>query len=428
MTLFLVLFLLVIVLLSGIPLFAGLAITSLGLYMLETGGVSGMAQVVYSKLDNYLLVAIPLFALMAQFMIKAKVVDDLYAAAHTAVRHWPGGLGVATIASCTLFAAISGSSVATALTIGSSAIPQMKRYGYPSEMAYGAVAAGGTLGILIPPSGPMVLYAVVANASIGALFVAGLIPGLLLAGAFAVYCMIRAARSPRTETLPRAGLAEMGRAMAKAAWSLALPPLVLGGMYFGVFTATEAAGVGALAAFLIAAIVYRDLPPRRIYEAARDAVLTTATLFLILAAAALFGHVVTLMRLPAELVEAITALGVTDWQFLVAVMVVIFILGMFLETISIILITTPIVLPVLIVLDVDLVWYGILLMVNLELALITPPVGMNLFVIKGITDASMRPIIRGVLPYVAIMICGLAVLMVFPEIALWLPSSMAYGR
>ena len=428
MTLILVLLLLVAILLTGIPLFAGLALASIGIVLVETGSIQGMGTVVFAKLSNYLLVAIPLFALMAQFMIKAKVVDDLYAAAHTLVRHWPGGLGVATIASCTLFAAISGSSVATALTIGSAAIPQMKRYGYPSTMAYGAVAAGGTLGILIPPSGPMVLYAVVSDASIGALFIAGLIPGLLLAGAFAGYCVLRAATVGGAERPSRASLAEMGAAVRKAVWSLSLPPLVLGGMYFGVFTATEAAGVGALVAFLIAALVYRDLGWTKLTEAFRDAVITTATLFLILAAAAMFGHVVTLLRIPAELVEAITAWGVADWQFLIAVMAVVFLMGMFLETISIILITTPIVLPVLLALDVNLVWYGILLMINLELALITPPVGMNLFVIKGITGASMRPIIRGVIPYVAIMLGGLALVMTVPDLALWLPSNMAFGR
>ena len=186
MTLTLILVLLVALLLTGIPLFAGLALASIAIFWVVTGSVAGLGGVVYAKLNNYLLVAIPLFALMAQFMIKARVIDDLYAAAHALVRHWPGGLGVATIASCTLFAAISGSSVATALTIGATAIPQMKRYGYRPEMAYGAVAAGGTLGILIPPSGPMVLYAVVSDVSIGALVIAGIVPGLLLAAAFAI--------------------------------------------------------------------------------------------------------------------------------------------------------------------------------------------------------------------------------------------------
>ena len=207
-----------------------------------------------------------------------------------------------------------------------------------------------------------------------------------------------------------------------------LPPLVLGGMYFGVFTATEAAGAGAIAALMIATLAYRSLSLRGIAEAALDAVKTTAALFLILAAAAMFGHALTILRLPAELVEAITAFGLADWHFLLAVMAVIFVLGMFLETISIILITTPIVLPVLMALDIDLIWYGILLMINLELALITPPVGMNLYVIKGITQAHLAAIIRGVWPYVLIMLAGLAVVMMVPDIATWLPSSMAAGR
>ncbi len=428
MTLALILAGLVVLLLTGLPLFAGLGLAAIVIMQIATGSIDSLGPIVFAKLSNYLLVAIPLFAFMAHVLIKAKVIDDLYDAAYTLVRHWPGGLGVATILSCTLFAAISGSSVATALTIGSSAIPQMQRHGYPPPLAYGAVAAGGTLGILIPPSGPMVLYAVVANASIGALFIAGIIPGLMLAAAFSLYCLAAAWRAPSTERVPAARAAEALAAIRRAAWPLMLPPLVLGGMYFGVFTATEAAGAGAIAALMIAALAYRSLNLRGIAEAALDAVKTTAALFLILAAAAMFGHALTILRLPAELVEAITALGLADWHFLLAVMAVIFVLGMFLETISIILITTPIVLPVLMALDINLVWYGILLMINLELALITPPVGMNLYVIKGITQAHLAAIIRGVWPYVLIMLAGLAVVMMVPDIATWLPSSMASGR
>jgi len=360
---------------------------------------------------------------MAQFMIRGKVVDDLFGAAHTLVRHLPGGLGVATVGACTVFAAISGSSVATALTIGAAAVPLMIRYGYPPRVAYGVVAAGGTLGILIPPSGPMVLYGVVSDTSIGALFIAGVLPGLMLAAIFAVYSMTAARGRPRE---PRASWSEIVAALRRSFWALLLPVLVLGGMYFGVFTATEAAGVGALGALLIAMLVYRNFSLRDLWLSAEDAARNTAMLFMILAAAAILGNVLTKLRIPNQMVDLVLTYGVSQIGFLCAVMALIFVLGMFLETISIILITTPVVLPVLAALKIQPVWYGILLTINLELALITPPVGMNLFALKAITRAPLADIIAGVAPYVLLLIAGLALVMLFPAIALWLPGTMNF--
>jgi C4-dicarboxylate transporter DctM subunit len=204
--------------------------------------------------------------------------------------------------------------------------------------------------------------------------------------------------------------------------------VVLGGIYFGIFTASEAAAVGCIVGLAIAVLVYRNFGLRDLYETAFDTVRTTAMLFMILAAAAMFGHAVTIMRLPAELVEAVVALEASSLAFVLAVMAVIFVLGMFLETIAIILITTPIVFPVMLELGIDPIWYGILLMVNLELALITPPVGMNLFVIKGIARAPLGEIIHGILPYVALMLLGLVLVLVFPQTALWLPEIAGFGR
>ena len=419
---------LVAVLVTGVPVFAGLALFATAIVALAEGNLGGMGELVFGKLNTYLLVAIPLFTLMAHFMIRGKVVDDLFGAAHTLLRHLPGGMGVATVAACTVFAAISGSSVATALTIGSAAIPLMIRYGYSPRFAYGVVGGGGTLGILIPPSGPMVLYGVVTDTSIGALFMAGVVPGLLLAAIFAVYCMTAAkfARE-RVRTEKRATAAEISAALRRSAWALALPAAVLGGMYFGVFTATEAAAAGALGALAIAALVYRTLSIADVWRCAIDAARNTAMLFLILAAAALLGNALTKLRIPLQMVELVTRHELSQTAFLLTVMLLVVVLGMFLETISIILITTPVVLPVLAALRIDPVWYGVLLTINLELALITPPVGMNLFAIKAVAHASIREIIVGVLPYVALLIVGLALVLVFPAIALWLPGTMRSG-
>ncbi len=417
---------LVLVLLTGIPVFTGLTLFAAAIIVGVEGNLGNLGEIVFGKLNTYLLVAIPLFTLMAHFMIRGKVVDDLYNTANTLLRHLPGGLGVATVAACTIFAAISGSSVATALTIGSAAIPQMLRYGYDRRTAFGVVGAGGTLGILIPPSAPMVLFGVVSDTSIGALFMAGLIPGLMISAIFAAYCMI-SARGGGARTLPRASLREALAAIRKSVWALSLPPLILGGMYFGFFTATEAAGVGALAALLIATLAYRTLGFRGIWESLRDAARTSAMLFMILIGAALFGHVLTKLRIPAQMVDLVATYGVSQVEFLLAVMVLILILGMFLETISIILITTPVVLPVLAALDISPIWYGVLLTINLELALITPPVGMNLFAIKAITKAPIGEIIAGILPYVILLLVGLGLAIAFPGLALWLPGTMNYS-
>lgn len=428
MTLALILLGLVVLLLTGLPIFAGLTLASIALLLIVDGSLGSMAEVVFGKLNVYLLVAIPMFAFMAHVMIRAKVVDDLYATAHIMVRHLPGGLGVATVISCTIFAAISGSSVATALTIGATAIPQMTRYGYRPSNIYGVVAAGGTLGILIPPSGPMILYGIVSETSIGALFFAGLIPGLILAGIFAVYAMWASGHGDADTRRERASLKEVGGAVRRSLAALALPPLVLGGLYFGVFTPTEAAGTGALASLAIAVFLYRNFGLRDLYETAYETVRTTSMLFMVLAAAAIFGHTLTLMRLPAELVETVIAYDVGPIGFILAVMLAVLVLGMFLETISIILITTPIVMPALDALGIDPIWYGVLLMINLELALITPPVGMNLFVIKGIAKAPMSTIVHGVVPYVLLMLLGLFLMLVFPSLSTWVPASMGYGR
>jgi C4-dicarboxylate transporter DctM subunit len=249
----------------------------------------------------------------------------------------------------------------------------------------------------------------------------------MLAAIFAIYCMTEAklARHP-VKTEPRATAREVLAALRRSFWALTLPAMVLGGMYFGVFTATEAAAAGALGALAIASLVYRNLPPREIWRSAIDAARNSAMLFLILAAASLLGNALTKLRIPVQMVELVTHYGLSQTGFLLAVMMLIFVLGMFLETISIILITTPVVLPVLAALHINPIWYGILLTINLELALITPPVGMNLFAIKAITRAPIGEIILGVAPYVVLLIVGLGLVLAFPQIALWLPGTMNY--
>ncbi|MCO7642846.1 TRAP transporter large permease [Pseudomonas sp. S 311-6] len=412
---------LVLLLLTGVPIFAGLSLFGGLLLMAEPGAIGVISDIIFSKVSMYALVAIPLFAYMAHVMIRGRIVDDLYGTAYTLTRHLPGGVGIATVVACMIFSAICGSSVATAMTIGAVAIPQMIRYGYRPQAAYGLVAAGGTLGILLPPSGPMILYGVATDTSISGLFMAGVLPGLLLALLFMLYCAF-SQRHGRRET--RASLAEMALAVRKSGWALGLPVLVLGGMYIGLFTATEASAIGAVLAVLVASLAYRSVGWRDLWECALDAARTSAMLFMILAGAAVFGYALTSLRIPQDIVNLVLEMNIGPYGFLVAMMVMLFVLGMFLESIAIILITSPIVMPVMAQLGINPIWYGVLLVINLEVALITPPVGMNIFTIKAVTHAPIGQIIQGVWPFVILMLIAMALVMAFPQIALLLPDTM----
>ncbi|HEX6321252.1 MAG TPA: TRAP transporter large permease [Burkholderiales bacterium] len=424
MTFALILAGLVLLLFTGLPVYAGLMLYGGALLVATQGELGSVSEVMYGELNRYLLVAIPLFAFMAHVMIRSRIVDDLYSTAYTLTRHLPGGVGIATVLACTLFAAISGSSVATALTIGSVAIPQMIRFGYEPRAAYGLVAAGGTLGILIPPSGPMVLYGVVSDTSIGALFMAGVVPGLVMAAMFALWTMGTSALGRRVRREPRASLPEALAALRKSVWALSLPVLVLGGMYAGVFTATEAAAAGAVLALAVGVVVYRTIGVREIWGSALDASRTSAMLFMILAGASVFGFVLTKLRIPHEIVQLVVASEIGPLGFLLAIMALVLVLGMFLETIAIILITTPVILPAMAHLGINPIWYGVLLTINLELALITPPVGMNLFTIKAVARAPIGQVILGALPYVVLITLCLGLVTAIPQLALWLPGTM----
>lgn len=432
MTFFVTLAGLLVLLYLGVPMFAAMFLLSLGVLWLTEGAVTLLGELVFGKLDSYLLVAVPLFMLMAHFMVRGRVVDDLFHTAHMMLRRVRGGLGIATVAACTVFAAISGSSVATALTIGKVAIPQMLRYGYSRKGAFGVVAGGGTLGILIPPSAPMILYAYVTEASVGALFAAGVVPGLMMATMFSLWCLLteRGGVDPATgravELPPPATWGELFASLRRSIWALTLPPFVLGGIYFGVFTPTEAAGTGALWALLLALVVYRQMRLADLWEGVNEATRTAAMLFMIIVGASLYGYMLTKLGAPQELSQLIATAGLGRTGFLLCMMVLLFLLGLILETFSIILLTTPVILPVLDAMAIDKVWYGILLTLNLEMALISPPVALNIVVIKAITGAPLSEVNWAVVPYLLMLATGIGLLMAFPGIALWLPGVLGY--
>ncbi|WP_434672610.1 TRAP transporter large permease [Pseudomonas sp. R1-15] len=422
MILVLILGILLILLFTGMPIFAALMLYGATLLLLVQGSLGPVMDIVFHEINRYLLVAVALFGFMANLMIKGRIVDDLYDAAYTFTRHLPGGLAVATIIACSVFAAISGSSVATALTVGAVAIPQMLRFGYDPRLAYGVVAAGGTLGILIPPSSPMILYGVTTDTSIGRLFMAGIGPGVAMVLLFVAWAVIRGMLDSTTQRPKRASLREMAEALRKSIWAVLLPIIVLSGMYLGIFTATEAAAVGAWLSLMVTVVIYRTVGWREVWESSIESVKLSAMLFLILAGATVFSHVLIKMRIPQQIVETLVAADVGALGFVLVMMLLILILGMFLESIAIILITTPIILPAMLHLGIDPIWYGVLLVINLEVAMITPPVGMNLFTLQALSQAPLATIIRGALPYVLLMVAMLGVILLFPGLALWLPN------
>jgi C4-dicarboxylate transporter DctM subunit len=411
---------LLVILATGLPVFISLASLAVGILLLTGQSLSTLPSTMYAAMDNFVLLAVPLFMLMAHIMTKGGVGDDLFDFVHVWLKHLPGGIAMTAVVTCSIFAAICGSSAATAVTIGIAAIPAMLRYKYEKPFVLGLVAAGGTLGILIPPSGPMIIYGAITDTSVGKLFIAGIVPGVLISLFFLFYCWFYASRTPGLEgDIPSSWL-ERWKAFKRAALSLIMPPVIIGGIYLGIFTPTEAAGIGALMAFVICFLIYRRLGIKDIPAIMKDTVKTTAMIFMIIGAAVFFGQVLTINQIPQKIVNFAVQMELGKWTFLILVNVLLLFLGCFLEVVSIILIVVPIFFPVIEKLGIDPVWFGIIFTINMELALITPPVGMNLYVIMGISDGSLKEIVKGVWPFILMLVAGLILVMLVPDLSLWL--------
>lgn len=415
--------LLLVLLFSGLPVAFALGLSGVAGMVLFLGGEGALAQlpiIGYKSLDDFVLTAVPMYILMSQILLTGKVGNDLFELANKWLRHLPGGLGVATVIACAIFAAITGSSVACAVTIGSIAIPEMLSRGYSRHLVLGTVAAGGTLGILIPPSIPMILYGAITDESIGKLFMSGVVPGVLLTIMFIGIVVYSSRSLPLQEA---ASWDERLTALKKSFWGLMLPVIVVGGIYTGVFTPTEAAGVGTVYSLFITFFVYRTLGLKDLPEILRDTIQTSCMIFAIMIGASLFGFVLTILNAPQALTEYVAGLDMGRWMVFIAINILLLFLGCILESISIIFITLPILFPLIVRLGFDPIWFNVVMLINLELALITPPVGMNLFVLQGISpDSKMTDIIKGVIPFGLVMALEILVLCFFPEIATWLPS------
>lgn len=413
-----IIFLLVI----GMPVAFTLSVAGI-LGIIQFVDVSFLSQVpviAYKTLDSYVLTSVPLYILMSQIMLTSRVGSGLFELGSKWMGHLPGGLGIATIFACAIFAAISGSSVATAVTIGAMAIPEMLKRGYDRKLVVGSVAAGGTLGILIPPSIPMILYGTITDESVGKLFMSGVVPGALLTVLFICYIVFASWDKPRE---PRSSHAEKMKSLRENIWGLFLPVIIIGGIYTGIFTPTEAAAVGTVYALAITFFVYRSVTIQDMPAILRATIKTSCMIFSIMIGAMLFGYILTILQVPQALMRLVTEGDLNRWIVMLGINIMLLILGCVLETVSIILITLPMLYPIIKALGFDPIWFNVVLLINMELALITPPVGMNLFVIKGISeDSSIQDIIAGAAPFAAIMVFEILLLCFVPEIATWLPS------
>lgn len=413
-----IIFLLVI----GMPVAFTLSVAGI-LGIIQFVDVSFLSQVpviAYKTLDSYVLTSVPLYILMSQIMLTGRVGSGLFELGSKWMGHLPGGLGIATIFACAIFAAISGSSVATAVTIGAMAIPEMLKRGYDRKLVVGSVAAGGTLGILIPPSIPMILYGTITDESVGKLFMSGVVPGALLTVLFICYIVFASWDKPRE---PRSSHAEKMKSLRENIWGLFLPVIIIGGIYTGIFTPTEAAAVGTVYALAITFFVYRSVTIQDMPAILRATIKTSCMIFSIMIGAMLFGYILTILQVPQALMRLVTEGDLNRWIVMLGINIMLLILGCVLETVSIILITLPMLYPIIKALGFDPIWFNVVLLINMELAIITPPVGMNLFVIKGISeDSSIQDIIAGAAPFAAIMVFEILLLCFVPEIATWLPS------
>ncbi len=412
---------------SGLPIaFCFATVGFVGVLLMKgmAAAFGNLGVTPYMWASHYVLMAIPLFIIMGYFAFHAGISNDLYECAYKWIGHVPGGLAVATVITCAGLGATSGSSLACSAAMGAVAIPEMEKHGYAKTLSTGCVAAGGTLGILIPPSIAMVIYGSICEESISKLFIAGILPGLVLTGAYCVAILIQVGFNPKLASPgPRFPLSERIRSLKGTWMMLALFLLLMGGIFAGIFTPTEAAAVGAFGAFIFS--VFRKRLNRKVMvNALEEAGRTTCMIFLLYIGAMMFMSFIALTRLPYELSQWVVSLPFPPIGIVAAIMIIYIPLGMFMDALSMLILTLPIFYPIVVALGFDPIWFGILVVVITELGLITPPVGLNVYILKGATDLPLYGIFRGIIPFAIADLVVLGILMVFPKISLFLPSLM----
>jgi C4-dicarboxylate transporter, DctM subunit len=420
-------------LLSGAPVAFGLGALSIAFIVLFQGfdALQVVAETFYAGLNDFTLVSIPMFVMMGAAIGSSPAGKDLYEALERWLYRLPGGLAISNIGACALFAALTGSSPATCAAIGKMGIPEMRRRGYPEDVATGSICAGGTLGILIPPSITFILYGIATETSIGRLFLAGVMPGLLLTGLFILWTLFiiwkRGFRGHAAEF--RYGWKEKFQAIPKVAPFLAIVIGVMVVLYGGIATPSEAAGVGAALCMVLAVVIYRMWRPTQWWAILRDTTRESIMILMIIAAAVLFGYMLTSLYLTQTLALAIAEMHVNRWVLMGMINVFLLVCGFFIPPAAIILMTAPILYPIITAAGFDPVWFGVILTINMEVGLIHPPVGLNIYIVSAIApDVPVTRIMWGTIPYVLCMFLAIVILCVFPEIATWLPDKLMGAR
>ncbi|WP_119165831.1 TRAP transporter large permease [Algihabitans albus] len=419
----------ILVLFSGISVAMGLIVVSVGfIWVFDWNGwfsVTLLPEILFGKLNNFALLSIPMFILMGAAVASSRAGSDLYEALERWLTRVPGGLVVSNLGACAIFSALSGSSPATCAAIGKMGIPEMRKRGYPDTVAAGSIAAGGTLGILIPPSVTMIVYGIATETSIGRLFLAGALPGLMLVGLFMAWSIYDTWRNGATEVLTPTvySWAEKFSALPRVVPFIAIILGVLFALYGGVATPSETAAVGALLVIVVAVVVYRMWQAQALWVVLRDCTKESVMILLIIGASGLFSYMLSSLFITQSIAEWITQLDVNRWVLMLAINVFLLIAGFFLPPVAVILMAAPILLPIVAAAGFDPYWFAVVLTINMEIGLISPPVGLNLYVINGIApDIKLQTILKGSLPYVGCMVVAILLLCVFPGIATWLPD------
>ncbi len=424
MSAYLIFGLLIALMLTGMPISIALGLTVLTfLFTMTQEPVATVALKLFTGIEKFEIMAIPFFILAGGFLTHGGVARRMIRFATSMVGHWHGGLGLAAVVACALFAAVSGSSPATVVAIGSILLPAMVKQGFPTRFGAGVITTSGALGILIPPSIVMLMYAISTNTSVGALFMAGVIPGIVLATLLGLTTWYRARKFgyPR---LPRAAWRERWRALRDSAWGLALIFVVVGGIYAGIFTATEAAAMSAVYAFLVSVYIYKDLKLKQVPKILLEAANLSAMLLYIITNAVLFSYLMTSENIPQAMAQWMLDQGLGPVAFLLVVNLLLLLAGNVMEPSSIVLIMAPILFPVATQLGIDPIHFGILIVVNMEIGLCHPPVGLNLYVASGITKMGITELTVAVWPWLLTMLAFLLVVTYWPPLSLWLPRAL----
>jgi tripartite ATP-independent transporter DctM subunit len=416
-------------LLSGVPVAFGLGVISIVFLVFFQGmdALRVVAETFYAGLNDFTLVSIPMFVMMGAAIGSSPAGKDLYEALDRWLYRLPGGLVISNLGACAIFAALTGSSPACCAAIGKMGIPEMRRRGYPDDVATGSICAGGTLGILIPPSITFILYGIATETSIGRLFLAGVMPGLLLTGLFMAWTLFIIWKRGFRAHAPdfRYNWKEKFQSIPKIAPFIAIIVGVMWVLYGGVATPSEAAGVGAALCVLCAVVIYRMWSPDKWWQILRDTTRESIMILTIIAAAVLFGYMLTSLYLTQTLAQAIAELHVNRWVLMGLINVFLLVCGFFIPPAAIILMTSPILLPIITAAGFDPVWFGVILTINMEVGLIHPPVGLNIYIVQAIApDVPVTRVMWGTIPYVLCMFLAIIILCVFPEIATWLPDTL----